>query len=185
MESLQEQLIKAGLVNKDRANKVKKEKQKQVTAARKQGKKGNKQQRTPSIADKEREMRNQRDRELNRQKQQQIELRAAQAQIRQLIEANRIDRGKGEIDYSFVFKNKVKKILVTEELRKQLSDGRLSIVRLVMPNETRFELVANPVAEKIAQRDAGSVVQLNSNEATGATDDDPYADYKIPDDLTW
>mgnify|MGYP003651441414 FL=1 len=184
MESLQEQLIKAGLVNKDRANKAKKDKQKQVKAERKQGGK-KKQQRAPSIADKEREMRNQRDRELNRQKQQQIELRAAQAQIRQLIEANRIERGKGEIDYSFVYKNKVKKILVTEELRKQLSEGRMSIVRLVMPNETRFELVANAVAEKIAQRDANSVVQLNSNEATGATDDDPYADYKIPDDLTW
>ena len=107
------------------------------------------------------------------------------AQIKQLININKVDRGAGEITYSFVYKNKVRKIYVTDTIKQQLSLGRLAIVRLVLKSETLFEIVPAAVAKKIAQRDEHSVVQLNLAADRAETEDDPYADYQIPDDLTW
>ena len=183
MESLQEQLLKAGLVDKSRANKAKKEQQQQSKRARHSGAK------TPSkvntAAQQERAMRVERDRELNAKKQQQTEQKAAQAQIKQLIELNRIDRGAGEIAYSFVYKSKVRKIYVTEDIKQQLAEGRLAIVRLLLKSERLFEIVPAAVAAKIAQRDENTIVQFNEKTDGDKSDDDPYADYQIPDDLTW
>jgi uncharacterized protein YaiL (DUF2058 family) len=183
MESLQEQLLKAGLVDKNRANKVKKDKQKQSKVARNTAAKAVSQEKT--VAQQEQTLRAEHDRELNRQKQKQVEQKAAMAQIKQLIELNKIDKGQSEISYSFIYKNKIKKIFVTEEIKQQLSQGRLAIVRLVLKSERLFEIVPAAVAEKIAQRDENAVVQLNEKVDTNQNEDDPYADYQIPDDLTW
>ena len=35
------------------------------------------------------------------------------------------------------------------------------------------------------QRDAQVIVLLNRNESVEVDEDDPYADYQIPDDLMW
>jgi uncharacterized protein YaiL (DUF2058 family) len=46
------------------------------------------------------------------------------------------------------------------------------------------ELVPRVIADKIAERDASLVVRVNK--ASAEIDaDDPYADFKIPDDLMW
>jgi len=183
MASLQEQLLKAGLVNKNKANQANKDKQKRAKLARNTGAKNvNK---TKTSAQQEQTRKTQRDRELNQKKQKQAEQKALFAQINQLIDLNRVESGQGEIAYSFVYKNKVRKIYVTEAIKQQLSQGRLAIVRMVLKSERRFELVPNAVAEKIAQRDEHSVVQLNSPVDKVEGEDDPYADYQIPDDLTW
>lgn len=183
MESLQEQLLKAGLVDKSKANKAKKDKQKKSRVARNTSAGVSRGEKTN--AQREQAKRAERDRELNQQKQKQAELKAAFAQIKQLIEVNKIDRGAGEVDYSFIYKNKVKKIFVTDEIKKQLSAGRLAIVRLVLKSERLFEIVPAAIAKKIAQRDENAVVQLNEKVKSGENEDDPYADYQIPDDLTW
>ena len=183
MGSLQEQLLKAGLVDKSKANKAKKEKQKQSKVARNTAAKAVSKEKT--IAQQEQALRVERDRELNQQKQKQVEQKAAFAQIKQLIELNKIDRGQGEVAYSFVYKNKVMKIFVTEDIKKQLSLGRLAIVRLILKSERLFEVVPAAVAEKIAQRDENSVLQLIPKDDKTESEDDPYANYQIPDDLTW
>ncbi len=183
MESLQEQLLKAGLVDKKGVNKAKKDKQKQSKAARNTSARSV--SRKPTAAQQAQAKRVERDRELNQQKQKQVEQKAVFAQIKQLINLNKVDRGTGEIAYSFVYKNKVRKIYVTDTIRQQLSLGRLAIVRLVLKSERLFEIVPAPVAEKIAQRDEHSVVQLNLTADRAGSEDDPYADYQIPDDLTW
>lgn len=183
MESLQEQLLKAGLVDKSRANKAKKDKQKKSKVARHTGAKiVNKEK---SAVQQEQAKRAERDRELNQQKQKQVEQKAVFAQIKQLIDLNKLDKGNGEIAYSFVYKNKVMKIYVTGEIKQQLSQGRLAIVRLVLKSERLFEIVPAVVAEKIAQRDENSVVHLNVADDNTDNADDPYADYQVPDDLTW
>jgi uncharacterized protein YaiL (DUF2058 family) len=41
------------------------------------------------------------------------------------------------------------------------------------------------VARKIAERDPETVIELNQQDDSASAEDDPYADYKIPDDLTW
>jgi hypothetical protein len=76
-------------------------------------------------------------------------------------------------------------LYVTADIKQQLSQGRLAIVRLVLKSERLFEIVPAAVAAKIAQRDQHSVVQLNQNADRIEAEDDPYADYQIPDDLTW
>ena len=52
-----------------------------------------------------------------------------------------------------------------------------------------YELVPAPVAAKIAMRDAALVVVLNQAQAKTndqtADEEDPYANYQIPDDLMW
>lgn len=53
------------------------------------------------------------------------------------------------------------------------------------------ELITTPhiipasVADKIAQRDASSIVLHSALSAEEQDEDDPYADFKVPDDLMW
>ncbi len=182
MASLQDQLLKSGLVDKNRANKAKKEKQKQTRHNRKTG--GKTVNATQLAAQQVQQQKTAHDRELNRQRQSQSHQKALMAQIRQLIQLNHIECENGEIGYSFVHENRVKNLQIDERLQKQLSQGRLAIVWFKQENRKCYALVPAVVAEKIAQRDAGSVVQLNALDSEG-DGDDIYAEYKVPDDLMW
>ncbi|MEN8214555.1 MAG: DUF2058 family protein, partial [Pseudomonadota bacterium] len=74
----------------------------------------------------------------------------------------------------------VKRIHVNAGEVKQLSNGRLCIIKL----DGEYELVPTAVAEKIRQRDQG--IQILSNQPAETPDeDDPYADFQVPDDLMW
>lgn len=178
MPSLQDQLLKAGLVDKKKAQASKKAKNKQHY----QQNKGQKQEEDESrqLAEQARQEQAERSRELNRQQQAEADQKAVQAQIRQLITLNRIDRSKGELAYQFADGNKVQTIYVTEKLQEQLADGIIAVVRL----EQGYELVPRQVTDKISQRDASCIVMLNDGQDNGV-DDDPYADFKVPDDLMW
>jgi len=181
MASLQDQLLKAGLIDKNKANKANKDRQKKANLARKSGAKAD--NAVKRQAQQERDRKLARDRELNLQKQQASSQKAITAQVKQLIEMNRMDRDQGEIAYSFIYRNKVKSIAVTTELKNQLTLGRLAIVTYLLNSQRKFEIVPAPVAEKIARRDADAVVHLNQK--VEMDDDDPYADFQVPDDLTW
>jgi len=173
--SLQSQLLKSGLADQKRVKKI----QQQQLEAGKNAKDETKEAVAQAMA-----LKAERDRELNRQKKEEMERKAIGAQIKQLIEAHRIDRKGGEIHYQFTDQGKIKKIYVTEALLNQLVKGQSAIVRFA----DAYELVPTIVAEKIALRDAASIVLLNTR--TVATtqeteEEDPYANYQIPDDLMW
>lgn len=188
MSSLQEQLLKAGLVDENKLKQAAKEKQKHGKQARKsEGKSARKKAAAPKTdAQKRQAQRVARDRELNEKRKQALEQKAIAAQIKQLIETNKVDRSKGEIPYSFVYRNKIKKMYIGETEKNLLAAGRLAIVTTVVNHEgRRFELVPMEVAHKIAERDAETVIELNQQAESTQDEDDPYADYKIPDDLTW
>ena len=103
-----------------------------------------------------------------------------------MIDDNKQDRSKGEIPYGFTYGKKIKKIYVTEAQRDQLVAGALGIVTLVINHEgRRFELVPRAVAEKIRERDAEFFVDLGEPANTQPDENDPYADYQVPDDLIW
>ncbi|MCB1675366.1 MAG: DUF2058 family protein, partial [Halioglobus sp.] len=98
MKSLQDQLLKAGIVDDKKAKKIQQEKRK----AAKRRPKGQPQ----TDADRERARRAmaekaERDRALNRELQVRVQERALRAQIRQLIEMNRLPRDGGDIPYQF------------------------------------------------------------------------------------
>ncbi|HQV22795.1 MAG TPA: DUF2058 family protein, partial [Agitococcus sp.] len=79
---------------------------------------------------------------------------------------------------------KIKKLYLTDVQFNQVTKGIIAIVRFA----DGYELVPAAVAEKIASRDANLVLVLNTKQeatATEAAEEDPYADYQIPDDLMW
>ena len=180
-KSLQDQFLKMGLVDEKQVKKAKKDKRKQAKQAKAQGKKAAV---TPDEsklrAQQAQEEKAKRDRALNLQRQQDAERKALQAQIRQLIEQNRISREKGESPYNFVDGKTVKKIYVPDNILEQLSAGRLAIVRL----DSDYDIVPIAIAERIKQRDESVFVVLHEK-STAVEEDDPYADYQIPDDLMW
>ena len=121
-----------------------------------------------------------RDRVLNLKQKQAAEKKAIAAQIRQLIEMNRLDVD-GEIGFNFVDDSNVQQIYVSEKVQDELVRGQLAIIKL----ENRYDLVPAKVAEKIALRDTSCVILCNAGNAKDSDDDDLYADYKVPDDLMW
>jgi hypothetical protein len=184
MASLHEQLLKAGLIDKDKAADAEREQRKkahQQTAKAK--KKGAEIDETKLLAEQARQAQIERSKELNRKQREQAEHKAIQAQIKQLISLNKIDRSKGQFAYQFVDHNKVKSIYVTETLQDQLAYGVIALVKF----GEGYELVPKQIAEKIMQRDVACILVLNtgSTDANTVAEDDPYADFKIPDDLMW
>ena len=181
MKSLAEQLLKAGLVDDKKAKAVKKEKYVEQKHARKH--KVETVDEARLAAEQARQQKLDRDRELNRQRQQEVEQRAIIAQVRQLIESNKVARGQGDIGYNFTHQSKVKTLYLTNKLRQQLVLGNLSIVTL----DERYELVPTGAASKIRERDADAVVLDNSalQASTHSDEEDPYAAFVVPDDLMW
>ncbi|MEQ9547336.1 MAG: DUF2058 domain-containing protein [Marinobacter sp.] len=178
MASLQDQLLKAGLADEKKAKAIRNEKKKQ----RKQQPKGTVQVNEAEIrARRAREEKAERDRQLNLERQKEAEKKAIQAQIRQLVDTNRLDRSRGETSYQFVHDKKIKKIFVDDKMVDQLSRGRLAIVFV----NDQYEIVAEGVARKIQERDENAVVVLHDRHKDDAGEDDPYAGYEIPDDLMW
>jgi uncharacterized protein YaiL (DUF2058 family) len=176
--SLQDQLLKAGLIDNKKANKIKKSKHKQVK--QKQKNKIETPDEVKLAAQQAHAEKVERDRRLNQQHKAEAERKAIGAQVRQLVEMNRQPRDEGDIAYSFTDGTLVKRISVTDAQLKLLSNGRLCIIRL----DEQYELIPTLVAEKIQLRDERT--QILSNQPTETPDeDDPYADFQVPDDLMW
>ncbi|MGH1371315.1 MAG: DUF2058 domain-containing protein [Cellvibrionaceae bacterium] len=179
MSSLQDQLLKAGLVDAKKAKKNQKDKRKAAKVQKKSKQEvvdENKLQ-----AQKTREDKAARDRELNAQRQAEAERKAILAQIKQLITINAQSKGNGDIAYNFTDGKQIKKLYVNAEVQRLLTRGRLAIVK----QGEGYELVPTPVADKIAERDDSFIVSLSEKAAEVADEEDPYADYQIPDDLMW
>ena len=178
MVSLQEQLLKAGLVDKKKVKQVNQDKSKQHKEVLRTGVEKVNASREAAL---EMQRKNaERARELNSQRDAAATQKAIQAQIAQLVRQNKQPKGKGDVPYNFTFGTKIERIHVTAQIVEHLVAGRLVIVHM---NDS-FELVPRVIGEKIAQRDASIVVQIKKK-AQEVEEDDPYADYKIPDDLMW
>lgn len=188
--SLQDQLLGAGLIDKKKAKKISAQK-------RKQEKKNRKLKRevideSAEMAEKAIADEKEHSRLLNEEKNQMAEKKAAMAQIKQLVEINKIDlrvnakegdglANKGEIAYHFADADKVKVLYVNEKVQNALSSGQLAIVRI----EDSYQVVPQAVAQKIKIRDPSIVIQINPVTKEKSSENDPYAEYEIPDDLMW
>ncbi|HIF9239793.1 TPA: DUF2058 domain-containing protein [Photobacterium damselae] len=169
--TLQEQMLKAGLVDKKKLKKAVKGSKKSRTQAKE----------AKAAVEANRQAQLEKDKQLNQQKNEAAQAKEIAAQVKQLIEMNCIDRKKGEEGYNFTDGSTVKTLYVTPELRDQLIKGRLAIARL----GEGYELIPAVVADKIALRDQESIVVNNTVDETVVDEDDPYADFVIPDDLMW
>jgi len=180
--SLQDQLLKAGLADKSSARQARQEKRKKQKLKNK-----NKQDvvdENKVAAQQALDEKKARDRQLNEQQQKEREERSIAAQVRQLITLNSQPKGKDEGVLNFTDNNLVKRMPVSEAVRKLVTQGRLTVVKL----GEEYHLVPTPVADKIAQRDEGSVIyraDTKAEDQAASEEDDWYADFEIPDDLTW
>ena len=179
--SLFDQLKASGLVDEKKA---KKHKQSKYKGNKQKAKKGSaeKVDEAKLLAQQAQAEKLERDRLLNQQKKEEAEQKAIAAQVKQLIESNRISDTEGESIYNFTDVNVIKKLHLSEQVHEHLTKGLLAIAKL---NGT-YELVPMPVAEKIMQRDEDSIIVSDQRDDSETVDEnDPYADYKIPDDLMW
>lgn len=184
--SLQEQLLKSGLVSSGRAKAVKSEKQKQVKQQH-----HNKKIEIDVAKEQVQKLRleqAEKDRELNLQRKQDEQQKHLAAQVKQIIEQNRLAQtdssNKNQDDsvaYHFTDNNKVKTLYVSISIRDQIAQGKIAIVRL----NHQYELVSAEIAEKIKLRENASVIVFNQPTKTDENMEDPYSAYHVPDDLLW
>ena len=176
--SLQDQLKKTGLIDAKRAKKVARAKNTEEKIQRKS--------KQPIVDESKQELEQARaektakDRELNQARNDKAARKALAAQIKQLIESNTI-AADGDQEFNFADGKKIKRIYVTSQLTNHLSRGILTIVK----QGDQYILVPTPVADRIAQRDPGRVIFKADVDQNKVDEDDPYADFQIPDDLMW
>ena len=178
MASLQEQFLKAGLVDKKKVKQVNQEKSTQKKSERRTGVQAVDEVRLAALETQRQNA--ERARELNAQRDAAARQKAIMAQIVQMVQQNRQPRGNGDVAYNYTHGTTIQKIHVSAEVQAHLVAGRLAIVSL----GERAELVPRVIAEKIAERDPSLVVRVNKPAAT-VDADDPYAAYQVPDDLMW
>lgn len=177
---LQEQLLKAGLVNKAKAAQV----------VREQAKKHKGKAPAPPSAEQVEAQRLQaekaeRDRALAAERNAQTRAHEARGQVHQIVEAHKVKR-EGEIAYRFTDGDRIRGVLVNEPLRAQLAAGTLVIVR----HGEGYELLPRAAADKVYERDATMIVLDHGRAETGSgngneSDDEYYRQFPVPDDLIW
>lgn len=178
MVSLQEQLLKAGLIDKKKVKRANQDKSMQKKVDRRTGTESVDQTRLAALDTKQKNL--ERTRELNAQRDAAANQKAIMAQIVQMVQQNRQSKGAGDITYNFTHGTTIERLYVSAEVQTHLIAGRLVIVRL----GSATELVPRIVADKIAERDPSLVVRVNKT-STEIDEDDPYAAFQIPDDLMW
>lgn len=175
-KSLAEQLLKAGLGDAKKLKNIKKEQHKERVQAGKQGKVTLE---STVLAEQTRQAQIARDRELNLQKKIEAEKKALAAQVKQIIELNSISY-KGEQAFNFTDGTLVKRLYVNAIIHQQLVKGLIAIAKL----GEQYHLIPIQVADKVLQRLPEAII-LQNKQDEAAPEDDPYADFKIPDDLMW
>lgn len=170
--------MKAGLVDKNKAKQAHQEKSKQKKVERRTGTQSVDEARLAALEVQRKNA--ERARELNAQRDAAARQKAIVAQIAQMVQTNRQSRGAGDIAYNYTHGSKIERIHVSAAVHAHLTAGRLAIVC----QGGSAELVPRVIADKIAERDASLVVRVNKT-SQQADADDPYAAFKIPDDLMW
>lgn len=181
-KTVQDQLLKLGLVSKKQAGQAKKAKH---TAAKQKIKKGGKKEQldkeNAQLARQALEKRKARDKQLNRERDAKLQRRADNAAIVQLVENNKIAKKEDGVAYRFSLCGKIQRIFVAQQTADQLSCGQLGIVAL----GKSYEVVPEAVLMRIREIDAKLFTYLIEKKGSEADPDDPYAEYQIPDDLMW
>jgi len=150
----QDQLLKAGLVNKKQVKKI--QHQKRLNRQQNEGKNSSP---ASNMARQEQINKAERNRELNRQRRLEKMQHEQRAQVKQLIENNRLQQDERGEAYNFVEQKKIKRIFVSDEMTEQLSCGQLAIVKL----GKGYEVVPAKVARQIAGRDKDALLVFHGD----------------------
>jgi uncharacterized protein YaiL (DUF2058 family) len=180
MASLQDQLLKSGLISKQKSKQANTDKRRK---AKQKKKKGAVQISDVQIAiNKQKEQLKKQDLNKNQATQKELHARSEHGKLIQMIAQHCEKEYQGEIDYHFTFDAKVKRIAINSETQQRLTNGQLAICVL----NDEFYLINKEAAEKLIDIDASVLVALHEKVDTSATEeDDPYAEFAVPDDLIW
>jgi uncharacterized protein YaiL (DUF2058 family) len=178
--SLRDQLLKAGLINKKQANEAERQQQRQERQPPPKHKQAATSERPPALHD-ARGSKAARDHALNRHQHEKAEKKARLAQIKQLIEQNRLAAAEGDESYSFVDGSKIRRIGVNASIRARLSRGEIVIVR----HEGRYDMVPATIATRIRERDERAFIASGVGTEASHTTDEAYQGFAVPDDLIW
>ena len=187
MASLQEQLLKAGLTTKQKARQANTDKRKK----NKQKRSGAKvevsvEEQVKNSVNEAKLEKQRKDQELNAARQKALAEKEASLRIRQILEHHQITEIDGEMTYNYTFENKVKKLHVDEKTHGALSNGRLAVCGLTSDNdEPSVFVVTQETADKVAELEPSVVLVRNDRTEEQVDEDDPYAEFQIPDDLMW
>lgn len=153
--SIQEQLLKAGLVDKKQIKKADHDKRVKNKKKRKAG---------ASFEDKDRLRlqqqqveRAQQDSKLNAERNQQTQQKADQAAVQQLISANRMPIEEGDVSYHYVCGGQIKKILLEQSAADKLCRG---VLGLALDNAEVVLISAETVA-KVLKRNNDLILAYN------------------------
>jgi len=170
--SLKSQLLKAGVATQKQARRAQHQKRQEQKST---------QQSAAELAQQRQAEQAERSRKLNEQRQAELRKRERQAEIQQLIDTHQVSREGGEHSYQFVMDKRITKVLVTEALVNPLAKGQMGIVAW----QERFYVLPAPALERLAERDDSIIVSWHKAQDVKTDEEDPYADFPIPDDLMW
>jgi uncharacterized protein YaiL (DUF2058 family) len=179
-DSLAEQLLKAGLVTKKQAQQAERQtgkQQFQKTRGRKKGSQGNSARVVPAAQ----AAKAARDRELNREQQARVEIKAREARLQQLVEQHRLPALESDDFFNFVDEGKVRRLPVDGSRRERMVRGDLRIVRLGQ----RYEVVPAALADRIRDISEGALIEPGLSGSAEANVDENYRHFEVPDDLIW
>ncbi len=189
--SFQEQMLKLGLVDKKKVKEAKNEQHRsRKSSAKSKKKKGGGQLSTAEenalLLQQAAEKKKARDLQLNRERDARLQKRAERAQIRQLIAQHKIAKDEDGVPYRFNVSGKIYRIFVDNITAQQLGNGILGIVEMV-DTAGQFEVIPKDIIERIRATDKRIFTALvSASPSSGQKDeDDPYAEYTVPDDLVW
>ncbi|WP_423821206.1 DUF2058 family protein [Salinisphaera sp. SPP-AMP-43] len=183
-QSLQDQLLQAGIAKPKQAKKARQDKTKRKKAARKSGQNATAEEQALSkkvAADDAAR------READRRRAQAANAERAQreraAQAKQIVEDHRVAIDKPAEDdppYSYNMNGRIRRLPVSRAQRQQLANGQLAIVR----HFGDTSLVDRETAERLETLIPKKVWRIVA-QPSEPDPDDPYAGYEVPDDLMW
>ena len=181
--SFQDQFLKLGLVDKKKVQETKAKKHK----ARKQAKSAEQplsaQQENVRLAKEAEAKKKERVRKLNLEREEKLKKRAEVAQLKQIIEQNLLGKDEGGQPYRFNVDGKIHRIHVSSDIADRLSKGQLGIVQMIGTKE-QFEIVPKEILEKLTKIESSIFTHLVKSNSE-SDENDPYAEFQIPDDLMW
>jgi uncharacterized protein YaiL (DUF2058 family) len=183
MASLQDQLLKAGLTTKQKARQANSDKRK----TGKQKRSGVKvdtslQEQVKQELELAKKDKLAHDTALNNERKQTLAAKEQQQRILQILQHHQVSNVKGEAEYNYTFNSKIKKLFVDSVTHKALVNGRLALCGV---SDTTY-IVTTETAEKVASLDKTVILVQNTKVADEViAEDDPYAEFQIPDDMMW
>jgi uncharacterized protein YaiL (DUF2058 family) len=192
--SLRDQLLAAGLGNKNQAKQAREDQHRNRHTQQHQQRKGQKPGAGGAGGRPLAPMPNvdpaklARDQALEQKKRDKAARKERAAQVRQLVEPNALPRLETDDFYNFVHDGRIARVGVDAARRAALIGGSLVIVR----SHGQYLVVSAEIAARVREREPRAVVHDAADGASSAgapsstlVEDDPYAQFKVPDDLVW